>query len=234
MNPRRDGGQAVIVFGSTGTAGTGALHACLANPAVTEVRAVTRRPLAVIHAKLREVRCSDFARLDDIAPHFAGVQCSLFCLGTSVRNVKDEDEYRQIHVIYALAAARALRAATNDAAFIYLSGAGANRTSRMMWARVKAEAEDRLADVGLVRHANVRPAAIVPMHPTGLERVLLAPLVQAVPALGIPSRDLGRAMLRLGVTRDWTGTRTLENRDLRALVRATGLPPTAEASQSAP
>lgn len=212
-------GQRVIVFGPTGNAGTGVVSACLADPAITDVRAVTRRPLAVSHAKLREVRCSDFARLDDIASHFADVQCCLFCLGTSVRNVKDEDEYRAIHVTYALAAARALRATSANAAFVYLSGAGAHRTSRMMWARVKAEAEDRLADVGLVRHANVRPAAIVPMHPTGLNRLLLAPLVRAIPALGIRSRDLGRAMVQLGVTPDWTGTRTLENRDLLAMVR---------------
>jgi uncharacterized protein YbjT (DUF2867 family) len=115
------------VFGPTGNAGAGAVSACLADPTITEVRAVTRRPLAVSHTKLREVRCADFARLDDIAPHF-DVQCCLFCLGTSVRNVKDEDEYREIHVTYALAAARALRATTPEAAFIYLSGAGAHRT----------------------------------------------------------------------------------------------------------
>jgi uncharacterized protein YbjT (DUF2867 family) len=222
LSPDPSAEQRVIVFGPTGTAGAGAVSACLADPAITDVRAVTRRSLAVSHAKLREVRCADFARVDEIAPHFADVQCCLFCLGTSVRNVKDEDEYREIHVTYALAAARALRATSPDAAFIYLSGAGANRTSRMMWARVKAEAEDRLADIGLVRHANVRPAAIVPMHPTGLHRVLLAPLVRAIPALGIPSRDLGRAMLRLGVSRDWTGMRTLENRDLRELVSGPG------------
>jgi uncharacterized protein YbjT (DUF2867 family) len=221
------------VFGSTGTAGTGAVDACLADPAITEVRAVTRRPLAVSHAKVREVRCSDFARLDDIAPHFADVQCCLFCLGTSVRNVKDEDEYREIHVTYALAAARVLRATCVDAAFIYLSGAGADRTSRMMWARVKAEAEDRLADIGLVRQANVRPAAIVPAHPQGLNR-LLVPFVRMVPALGIPSIDLGRAMLRLGTAGDWSGTRTLENRDLRALARAMELAATTGASRSAP
>ncbi|BCS31689.1 epimerase [Luteitalea sp. TBR-22] len=225
MIPTPDDAQAVIVFGPTGTAGAGAVDACLSDPTITEVRAVTRRPLGVSHPRLREVRCADFARLDDIASHFAGVLGCLFCLGTSVRNVRDEDEYRHIHVIYALAAARALRATSNDAAFIYLSGAGAHRTSRMMWARVKAEAEDRLADVGPGRHANVRPAAILPMHPTGLERLLLAPLVRAIPALGIPSRDLGRAMLRLAVTRDWTGTRTLENRELRALARAAAVPP---------
>ena len=83
-----------------------------------------------------------------------------------MRNVNGEDEYREIHETYALAAARTLLAKSPNASCVYLSGAGAKRTSRMMWTRVKAEVEDRLAELKLTRHANVRPAAILPMHPT--------------------------------------------------------------------
>jgi uncharacterized protein YbjT (DUF2867 family) len=211
-------GHVVVVFGSTGTAGTGAIHACLADPRVSEVRAVTRRPLGVSHAKLREVNGSDFANLGSIAKQLAGVDCCLFCLGTSVRNVKGENQYREIHETYALVAARTLLGESPDASFVYLSGAGAKRTSRMMWARVKAEAEDRLAELPLARHANVRPAAILPMAPTGPARWLLAPLLKVIPALGIGSVDLGRAMLRVGLDKSWHGSRTLENRDLQALL----------------
>lgn len=208
----------VVVFGSTGTAGTGAIHACIAEPGVSEVRAVTRRPLGVSHVKLREIHCSDFADLAAIAPQLKAVDCCLFCLGTSVRNVKGEDQYREIHVTYALAAARTLLAVSPDASFVYLSGAGTKRTSGMMWARVKAEAEDRLAELKLARHANVRPAAILPMRPTGANRWLLAPLLKVIPALGVSSIDLGRAMLRLGLDKSWQGSRTLENKDLKALL----------------
>jgi uncharacterized protein YbjT (DUF2867 family) len=133
-------GQVVVLFGSTGTAGVGALHACLAEPSVSEVRAVTRRSLEIANPKLREVRWTDFAKLEGMADQLEGVDCCLFCLGTSVRNVAGEDEYREIHVTYPLTAARALLAGSPEGAFVYLSGAGANRKSRMMWARVKAEA----------------------------------------------------------------------------------------------
>lgn len=211
-------GQTVVVFGATGTGGTGAIQACLVDPTVSEVRAVTRRPLGVSHPKLREVRCSNFADLGVIAPQLEGVDACLFCLGTSVRNVKGEDEYREIHVTYALAAARGLRLASPDASFVYLSGAGTNRRSRMMWARVKGEAEDALADLGLARLVNVRPAAILPEHPTGATRWLVFPLVRAIPALGIRSVELGRAMLRVGLDKSWQGSRTLENKDLKALL----------------
>lgn len=211
-------GHVIVVFGSSGTAGIGAVRACLAHPGVSEVRAVTRRALGVSHDRLKEVMCSDFANLSGIDHQFRGVDACLFCLGTSVRNVRGEDRYREIHVTYALAAARALLAGSSDASFVYLSGAGARRTSRMMWARVKAEAEDRLAALGLARHANVRPVAILPMHPTGANRWLLAPLLRVIPALGIGSLDLGRAMLRVGLDKSWRGSRTLENRDLKAVL----------------
>lgn len=211
-------GHVVVVFGATGTAGTGAIHACLAEPSVSEVRAVTRRPLVPSHPNLREVNHSDFANLGSIAHELRGVDSCLFCLGTSVRNVATEDQYREIHVTYALVAARTLITESPDASFIYLSGAGTNRKSRMMWARVKAEGEDRLAELQLRRLANVRPGALLPMHPTGANRWLLAPLLGVIPALGISSLDLGRAMLRLGLDKSWHGSRTLENKNLKALL----------------
>ena len=131
---------AVVIFGATGTAGTGALRAAVADERVTEVRAVTRRPLPAAHPKVRNILCTDFADLTPITDAFEAVDACLFCLGTSVRNVAGEVEYRAIHVQYALAAARAMLARSPAATFVYLSGAGTNRRSRMMWGRVKAEA----------------------------------------------------------------------------------------------
>jgi uncharacterized protein YbjT (DUF2867 family) len=217
-------GSVVLIFGATGTAGAGALQACLDEPAVSEVRAVTRRPLGVSHPKLREVSCSDFVNLSGIARELKGVDCCLFCLGTSVRNVDGEDEYRTIHVTYALAAARALLAESPAATFVYLSGAGTKRGSWMMWARVKAEAEEQLAQLGLLRHANVRPTAILPPQPRGAERWLIAPLSKMIPALAIDRVDFGRAMLRVGLGTSWLGSRTLESSDLKAILNADRVP----------
>ena len=217
-NNQLNQGRVVVIFGATGTAGSGALQASLDEPTVTEVRAITRRPLGVSHPKLREVRCSDFADLSGVAQELKGVDCCLFCLGTSARNVDSEDEYRTIHVRYPLAAARTLLAESPTATFVYLSGAGAKRTSWMMWARVKAEAEDQLSQLGLLRHANVRPTGILPPQPTGAERWLLVPLSKVIPALTIDRVDLGRAMLRLGLDTSWRGSQTLESSDLKALL----------------
>lgn len=217
MSPDSPSSFDVVLFGATGTAGSGALHACIADPRVTEIRAVTRRPLPVRHSKVHEVRCADFADLAPIADSIRGVEACLFCLGTSARNVASEAEYRTIHVEYALVAARALLAQSPRAAFVYLSGGGTSRGSRVMWARAKADAENQLAVLPLARLVCVRPGAIVPTQPSGAARWLTAPLVRLVPALGIEAGTLGHAML--AAVRDPSGAArvTLENGALRAL-----------------
>lgn len=213
----------VVIFGATGTAGSGALRAALADERVTEVRAVSRRPLPAEHPKLRTILCTDFADLSPIAAALSAADTCLFCLGTSVRNVADEDAYRRIHVHYALAAARALLARSPAATFVYLSGAGTNRRSRMMWARLKAEAEDQLAALPLARLICVRPGGIPPATPTGFDRWVVAPLLKVVPSLGIDAEVLGRAMLAAAGDPTGPPRLTLENWALKALAAA-GLP----------
>jgi uncharacterized protein YbjT (DUF2867 family) len=211
-----------MIFGATGTAGSGALRAALADSRVTEVRAVTRRPLPITHSKVRNILWTDFADLSAIADAFDDVDACLFCLGTSVRNVASEAEYRTIHVDYPLAAARTMLARSPAATFVYLSGAGTNRRSRMMWARVKAEAEDQLSALPLARLVCVRPGGIPPAHPSGFERWFVAPLIKLVPSLGIGAEELGRAMLAAARDREAPPRVTLENRALKELAAASG------------
>lgn len=207
-------GQIVVVFGATGTAGRGAVKACLDDAAVQEVRAVTRRPLGIDHPKLSEVHCEDFLHLTAIEAELKGVDACLFCLGISARVVPEEEAYRRIHVAFALAAARALRKRSPDARFVYLSGQGAKPSSWMMWARVKAEAEAQLMELD-PRTVSARPGYIHPIRPRGTQRWLLGPLLSLAPFLGIDALRLGRAMLALARD-DEAGRAPVENGALRA------------------
>ena len=211
--------RTVVVFGPTGTAGSAAVRASLDDPDVSEVRAITRSPIGISDAKLVEVVCSNFADLSEVIQHLNGVDTCLFCLGISVRKVPDEDEYRKIHVTYPLVAARALNSESQDASFVYLSGAGASRTSRMMWARVKAEAEDELLALDLPKCLCVRPGYIHPMEATGFARWVFGPLLRIAPVIGIHAYDLGRVMLQIGLEHNLAGeNRILENRQIRSLL----------------
>jgi len=80
----------VLIFGATGTAGGGVLRACLSSPAVEEVRAVTRRPIAITDGKLRTFVHGDYQDYVAVAEAFAGVDACLFCLGVSVTQVSEE------------------------------------------------------------------------------------------------------------------------------------------------
>jgi uncharacterized protein YbjT (DUF2867 family) len=206
----------VLIFGATGAAGGSVLRACLSAPSVTEVRTITRRPLRASDPKLRAWVHGDYLDYSAVQPAFMGVEACFFCLGISVSQVSGEPEYRKITHSFALAAARALKAASPAAVFHYVSGKGAGLKSPLMWARVKAEAEKDLID--LVDALAWRPASIDgepsdngPKLYRTLQPVLR--LMKPFRGLYIKGEDLGRAMLQ--ATAENVRGRVIENAEIR-------------------
>jgi uncharacterized protein YbjT (DUF2867 family) len=210
----------MALFGATGVAGSGVARAWLEDPRVCELRAITRRSPAITSPKLSIVQCDDFATLDAIGEALAGIDALCFCLGISVAQVSGEDEYRVITHDYALAAARALKEASPDATFHFLSGSGTKASSRMMWARVKGETELELIQLGLGGIVCWRPAMILADRPPrGLPwsyraAYPLMRLLRFVPSLSVRNEELGQAMLQ--ATLDGRREGTVENREIRA------------------
>jgi uncharacterized protein YbjT (DUF2867 family) len=209
----------ILIFGASGSAGSGVLRACLTSPDVESVRAVVRRPLKIADPKLEVVIHQDFLDDSGAAAAFHGVDACLYCLGISVTQVSGEAEYRKITRDFALAAAGALRAGSPSGVFHYISGQGTSLTSRFMWARVKAEAEREL----MTRFDAVcwRPGAIDGAPPENLPwyyamaRGPLFVLLRPFRGLYIKAEDIGRAMLL--ATREGMRGRILENRGIRDL-----------------
>jgi uncharacterized protein YbjT (DUF2867 family) len=208
----------ILIFGATGSAGGSVLRACLASPAVEEVRAIARRPLSLADPKLRVIVHGDYLDYSKIADAFAGVDACLFCLGISATQVSGEAEYRKITHDFALAAARALRDRSPGAAFHFISGQGANVSSRFMWARVKGETERDLMDQ--FDAVCWRPAAIdgVPSRSEPRLFKILRPLLRVlspIRSLYVKGEDIGRAMLL--ATAEGVRGRILENSEIRDL-----------------
>lgn len=209
----------VAIFGATGVAGSGVLRACLASPDIHGIVSIGRRPLDVRHPKLREIPCQDFINVADAIAAAGSVDAAFYCLGISGTHI-DEAAYRVITMDYAVAAARALRAAHSRAIFQFVSGGGADAHSRMMWARVKGETERALAQVGLAGLVVLRPGFIAgDRTPGGLSPLLrlaypLVRLGRYIPALSIDADALGCAMLQLLHEQARSGV--LENAALRA------------------
>jgi hypothetical protein len=166
---------------------------------VENVRAISRRPLAIRAPKLQVIEHQDYRDYTAIVSAFQSVDACFYCLGKSATQVSGEVEYRVLTRDLALAAARALRAASPAAVFHFVSGQGAALDSRMMWARVKAETErELLAGFDAVCW---RPAAIdgamSPSSPAAYRYArLLYPLLRPFRSLYVSAEDLGRAMLQ--------------------------------------
>src|SRR5258708_2739636 len=93
----------LLVVGATGLVGGEVLKLALEDARVSQVIAITRRPVAV-HPKL-ENHVVDFDALPPDAPWWA-VNAAICALGTTTRQTQSKKEYRKIDIDYPVAIAR--------------------------------------------------------------------------------------------------------------------------------
>lgn len=216
----------VVLFGATGMIGSAALLECLDHPDVDEVVTLVRRPTGHAHPKLAEVVHGDMLDLGPVADRLRDAKACLYCLGISVAGLT-EDEYRRVTVDMPLEATRVLLDVAPDCAFVHVSGLGADASEegRVMWARVKGEAENALQRLPFRSVAVVRPAFVQPTRGvtsrTTMYRLfyaVLAPLTPVLrritPAYVTTSDRVGLALIAAG--REGVSG-VLENRDIDAL-----------------
>jgi uncharacterized protein YbjT (DUF2867 family) len=207
----------VLIFGASGTAGGAVLQACLKAAVVEEVRAIVRRPLGTVDAKLREFVHKDYLAYETVAAAFRSLDACLFCLGVSVTQVSKEEFVRISHD-YAIAAARSWRAENPGAAFHYISGAGTSAGGRTFWSKVKGQTENELmelveADCWRPAFIDAHPSASLPKAYAMLRPVLR--ILEPFRSLYVAGEDLGRAMLE--ATRENLRRRVIENAEIREL-----------------
>ena len=217
------------VFGPTGLIGAGVARAWLDDNRVAELRAVTRRPLPFSSPRLRSVDCNDFLDLEPIREDLKDLDAVCYCLGRSSSEVRNPTEYRRITYDFALAAGRAVLAASPDATFHFVSGSGTSDRSRMNWARVKAETEQALGELELGGCVCWRPAGILhevkpdrmtPYHRMG---AAMGALFRGFRSLTVGNRAIGEAMLQ--ATLDGRREGIVENREIRDLAERYGAGP---------
>jgi nucleoside-diphosphate-sugar epimerase len=212
----------ILLFGATGSVGHSVLEACLSASIVSEVRAISRRPLMDTSSKLRTYVHKDFLNYATVEEAFRGIDACLFCLGISATQVS-KDDYRTITYSYTLAAAQMIKSCSPGAAFHYISGQGTRPDSRMFWSRVKAQTEHDLIE--LVEADCWRPAFIDAKPSPSLPKLYaaffpLGRLLKPFPKLYIHGYDLGRAMLQ--ATTEKLRRRIIENPEIRQIAaRAT-------------
>jgi len=216
----------VIVFGATGMVGRGTLRVCLLAADVEEVLCIGRRPTGQSHAKLRELVRDDLREYADLGASIAGYDACFFCLGVTSAGMNEAD-YRRVTRDIPAAAGAALARQNPDMTFVLVSGAGTDSTERgrVMWARVKGEAENAIFALPFRGAYAFRPGMIQAKHGitsrTASYRYLYAVLAPAIflgraffPNHVTSTEQIGRAMLN--VARRGYPKRILESKDIEA------------------
>jgi uncharacterized protein YbjT (DUF2867 family) len=229
MSIPAEGNRRLAIVGATGMVGAYALRYALDHPAVGRVTSIGRRKTGISHPKLDEVLHRNFSDCSALAPTLSEQDAAVFCLGTYTGTVTDA-ELRTITVDYTVEFARVLHDNSPDVAVSFLSGNGADPTgrSRIAFARYKGEAEKALEASGFSYLYIFRPAYIYPVEPRKepnfsyrLLRAVYPVFRVLFPNQVIPADDLAEAMVEVVVRETGeTRCRVLENRDIRAMVKA--------------
>lgn len=221
----------VIIVGASGMVGKSVLLECLEHADTAAVLAIGRSSCGVTHPKLKELVHPDLFDLGPVSGELAGYDACFYCLGVSAAG-KTEEAYRRITVDLTMAIIEPIVAANPAICICFVSGQGTDSsgTSRVMWARVKGEAENALLAMRIDAYM-FRPGFIQPLKgvrsKTFAYRILYAlagpliPLLRRVfPGSMTTSVEVARAMIvavRLGYHK-----RTLETADINALAARWG------------
>lgn len=214
----------ILMTGATGLLGQGVLHEALADPAVSRIGVLGRRAPGNTDPRVEDIRVERFDALESVADRLAPWDACFYCAGAPPVGTP-EAEYRRVTVDLTLHVARAFAERNPGRRFLYVSGAHADPSSRLMPLKVKGEIEVALRALP-IRSVMLRPGGIQPAHgersPHGWMRPMYAvgaPLmglgVRLLPGLMTSTTAVGRAMLALARMPDPPAI--VENRDINRL-----------------
>ncbi len=213
--------RTALVAGASGLVGSQVLRLLLEDPTYTRVTVLARRELPLSHKKL-EQRIASFDRLAQIAD-FPRVHDVFCCLGTTMKQAGSPDAFRKVDFTYVVELARvAVRHRASQ--FLVVTAVGADPQSRILYSRVKGDAEEALRRLQFESIQIFRPSLVVGARAQSrlAERVarllgllvgwaLVGPLSRYRP---IKAEALARAMVR--VARDAPrGTHVYESKEIR-------------------
>ncbi len=199
-------GKRILLVGATGLVGQGVLEVVRRAPAVTQVTALVRRPLAVADNKIRVLQVTDFSAASLAGLDLRGLDACLYCAGPLPLGMS-EAAYREATVGVLARVAKAYAASNPAGYLVYVSGLGADSHSRLMPTRVKGEAEQALRQTGIA-HTSLRPGVVRPVlgeqSPHAWRRwaywlgtPILALAAAALPSVFTTTQAIGGCMLRL-------------------------------------
>ena len=150
--------RTALVAGASGLVGSHVLRLLLEDPAYVRVTVLARRELPLGHKKL-EQRVLSFDRLAQIAD-FPRVHDVFCCLGTTMKQAGSPEAFRTVDYTYVVELARvAVRHRASQ--FLVVTAVGADPQSRILYSRVKGEAEEAVRRLQFESIQIFRPSLVV-------------------------------------------------------------------------
>lgn len=216
----------VLIVGANGLVGQGSLKMALQSPRVSLITTLTRRDLATSGSKVRAFTVPDFS--DEALAQFdlTGIDACFYCAGVMPLGIP-EHRYREVTVDVTIRVAKAYGKANPQGRFLYVSGAGADPSSKWMPMRIKGQAEHSLREV-LPTSVFLRPGVVCPSqgvrspYPArqlayAVGSPFLAAAARLAPSMLTTTDMLGRALIAKADPRSPPGV--VENEDINWLGR---------------
>ena len=150
--------KTALLAGATGLIGRQLLELLMNDMRYTHVIAISRRPLDIAHSKLRNV-VADVATFEQYKDQLAAddVFC---CLGTTMRQAKTKEAFRQVDFDYPVLVAKLSRE-RGARQFLLVSSLGANKSSFIFYNQVKGLTEEAISSIGFESLHILRPSLLV-------------------------------------------------------------------------
>ena len=150
--------KTALVAGCSGLIGSQLLNLLLNDSRYSRIVAISRTPLDLTHAKLKNV-VLDFSRLKE---NTADLACDdiFCCLGTTIKKVKTKEAFRKVDFEYPLELAKVGKELGAEK-YLLVSALGANKNSSIFYNQVKGEVEEAIAKVGFPTLHIFRPSLLV-------------------------------------------------------------------------
>ncbi len=167
-----------LVAGGSGLVGGELLPLLVAQPDLTRVVAVSRRPLIYDHPKI----ANRIVRFDALEQSLDGTQADIAfcCLGTTLRTAGSREAFRTVDHDHVVAFARAAHRA-GVRRFVLNSSVGADPRSPNFYLRTKGEAEATISQLGFTSVDIVQPSLLLgwrkEIRPLELAGMLVLPIV---------------------------------------------------------
>ena len=197
----------ILIAGASGMVGNHLLEICINSNEIEKIFILSRKPIQNKHQKIQEILIDDFMNYDEVISNFKHVDVVFFCIGVYTGTVNRET-FRKITIDYPVALAKAVYTYSPASKFILLSGAGADRTekSKLMFAKDKGIAENKLHEIYGDNFHSARPGYIYPVIKRNEPNIsyaffrLFYPIIRLLgKKLSITSLELANAMFVMGM-----------------------------------